>query len=225
MKKSVICMLSVLLLAGCSAEKKETPALAFKEEYESLNGKETQSGKTYRSISIPEDNPFEKISQDTLSDMLDDESTFWLYVGDSMCPWCRSVLETAVQSAEENHVEQIYYVDIWDDDHNEILRDVKKLDGSEIVTEKEGTAVYEKMLDAFDEVLEDYNLTVDDQTYYAGEKRIYAPTFFYVEEGKAVRMTTGISDLLEDPCQDLSDDILADEKQQLDAFFSGTPQA
>ncbi len=97
--------------------------------------------------------------------------------------------------------------------------------GCEIVTEKEGTAVYEKMLDAFDEVLEDYNLTVDDQTYYAGEKRIYAPTFFYVEEGKAVRMTTGISDLLEDPCQDLSDDILADEKQQLDAFFSGTPQA
>lgn len=142
---------------------------------------------------MPEDSPFEKISQGPLSDMLDDESTFRLYDG-------------AVPN----------------DDHNEILCDVKKLDGSEIVTEKEGTETNEKMLNAFNAVLVDYNLTVNDQTYDAGEKRIYALTFFRAEEGKAVSMTAGISDLQED---DLNEDILTDEKQQLDAFFSGTPPA
>lgn len=78
------------------------------------------------------------------------------------------------------------------------------------------------MLDAFNAVLVDYNLTVNDQTYDAGEKRIYALMFFRAEEGKAVSMTAGISDLQED---DLNEDILTDEKQQLDAFFSGTPPA
>ena len=52
--------LTLLMLGGCG--KKEqiiTDAMKFKEEYESLNGKSTDSGKLYREVNISEDNPCE----------------------------------------------------------------------------------------------------------------------------------------------------------------------
>ena len=52
-----------------------------------------------------------------------------------------------------------------------------------------------------------------------GEKRIFAPTFIYVENGKAVRETTGISKKLTSPFDELTEEILKDEEKLFNEFF------
>ena len=53
-----------------------------------------------------------------------------------------------------------------------------------------------------------------------GEKRIYAPNYIYVSEGKAIRMTTGISDKQTDSREELTDEILDDEEKLFSEFFA-----
>ena len=52
-----------------------------------------------------------------------------------------------------------------------------------------------------------------------GEKRIYAPNFFHWKDGKLVGSTTGTSEKQEGAYDDLTDEMKADEKEMLDAFF------
>ena len=54
-----LCLLIILPLTGCKKEKENlsTDAIKFKEEYESLNGTTSSSGKTIRTININKDNP------------------------------------------------------------------------------------------------------------------------------------------------------------------------
>ena len=49
-----IIVLSLLTLTACSKNK---DAIAFKSDYESLNGKENKNGKVHRTVSISENNP------------------------------------------------------------------------------------------------------------------------------------------------------------------------
>ena len=57
-----------------------------------------------------------------------------------------------------------------------------------------------------------------------GEKRIYAPNFIYVNNGKAVKMTEGISDKQKDAFEELSDEILEDEEKLFNEFFNNSTQ-
>ena len=34
------------------------------------------------------------------------KKAFYLYVGDSLCPWCRSVIEQSIKSAKENEIDE-----------------------------------------------------------------------------------------------------------------------
>lgn len=92
-KKLLIILLGVFLvtLAACGKENKD--ALDFKNEYEKLNGVVNKSGKEHRTITIDEDNPYVKTTPENIVEMIKNKETFFLYVGDSLCPWCRSVLE------------------------------------------------------------------------------------------------------------------------------------
>ena len=117
-KKLLFIILGVLLLGvltGCSNTK-------FKEEYESLNGKENKNGKIHRTITIDKDNPFEYASAEKIVKMIEDKKTFYVYFGDPLCPWCRSVLEKFIEVAKKNNIDKVYYVKIWDDEGNEVLR-------------------------------------------------------------------------------------------------------
>ena len=154
--------------------------------------------------------------------MINNKETFYVYFGSSYCPWCRSVIEEAINSSIDNKIDKIYYVDIWDGFHNEILRDTYEIDSEGNVRKtKNGTDTYYKLLKKFDNVLEDYTLT-DDSSHEVnvGEKRIFAPNFIYVENGKAKRSTTGISDKQGSSGDKLSKDILRDESKAFDKFFS-----
>lgn len=224
MKKRFIFILFIFIglfiITGCSNNK---DSLKFKEEYESLNGTKTSySDSNYRSVNISKRNPFVYSTADDILDMINNKETFYVYFGSSYCPWCRSVVEEAINSSIDNKIDKIYYVDIWDEFHNEILRDAYEIDSEGNVRKtKNGTGTYYKLLKKFDNVLEDYTLTDDSsREVNVGEKRIFAPNFIYVENGKAKKSTTGISDKQSGSGDKLSKDILRDESKVFDKFFS-----
>ena len=53
---------------------------------------------------------------------------------------------------------------------------------------------------------------MDEVEYDTLEKRIYAPNFFYIEKGEAVRMVPGTSSLQTESNQELTKEILEDDK-------------
>jgi thiol-disulfide isomerase/thioredoxin len=217
MKKyfGIFILIGVLLLSGCTNN-----ATKFKKDYESLNEVE-RNGKMNRTVTIDKDNPYVFITGEEIVKKIENKETFYLYVGDKMCPWCRSVIEMATKKAKEYNVKTIYYINIWDDDHNEVFRDKYELkeDGS-LEKTVEGTEGYKKLLTYFDSVLSDYTLTdSNNNKIETGEKRIYAPNFFYVKDGEVKVMVEGISDKLTDPRGELTEEILKDEADIFEGFF------
>ena len=220
-KLVIIFLLGVILVTGCINKN----ALKFKEDYEGLNGKEIKE-KKYREVSIDEDNPFVEVSAEKILKMIEDDKTFYVYFGDKKCPWCRSVIEKAIEVSKEYDIDKIYYVSIWDDDYNEILRDKYQLnEKGKVEKVSDGTDTYNKLLEEFNDVLSDYTLTDDNKKEVkVGEKRIYAPNFIYVSNGIAVKMTEGISEKQKDAYQELTDDILNDEEKLFKDFFDNSNQ-
>lgn len=220
-KISLIVLTTLLLITGC--QKVDTKkAKDFKESYESLNGKTNAFGQEHRTVTINENNPFVEVSAEEAVKRIEKGETLYLYIGDKMCPWCRSVIEKAVEVANKNKIKEILYIPIWDDNGTEILRD-KFIINDDNVLEKivDGTESYQKMLELFDEVLDAYTVTRGETTVTTGEKRIFAPTFIYVKNKEAKRITTGISDFQVDSREELTEAILKDEEEKLTNFFTG----
>ena len=223
----ILLVIGVLTITGCGKkeeQKKEEPraaAVAFKEEYESLNGKEVRDGIVHRTVTIDEYNPFVKVTPSELVEKIDNKETFYVYFGDKLCPWCRSVIEKAIEVAKSKNIDTIYYINIWDDEYNEILRDKYTLGKKDKpVKSIEGTEEYKRFLEIFDNVLSDYTLTTSKgKAVSTGEKRIYAPNFIYVEEGKSIRLTSGNSEKQTGAFDELTDEILADEQALFEEFF------
>lgn len=216
-KKILLILLGILLLTACVKDNKK--ALEFKEEYESLNGVVNKNGKEYRTITIDEDNPYIKTTPEEIVKMINNKETFFLYVGDSLCPWCRSVLEKSIEVAKKYNVKKIYYIEIWDDEGNEILRDKYEL--KPILTKTiEETDSYKFLLEKFDSVLSEYTLTdTEGHKITTEEKRIYAPNYFYIKNGEVVKMVEGISEKQTDSREKLTDEILKDEEEQFMSLF------
>ena len=233
MKNKVLIMLimivAVFSFAACGKEEKQNnndsdnnkAALEFKEEYEKLNGTVNKNGKEHRTITLSENNRFVKTTAEEIVKKIENEDSFYVYFGSNLCPWCRSVIEMADKVSRENDIDKIYYVDIWDEDGNEILRDKYIVNSNnKIELSVEGTDSYKKLLEYLDELLEDYNVTDNNgESISTGEKRIYAPNFFYISKGKATRMTTGTSPLQKDSREELTEEMLKDEEEMFDKFF------
>ena len=226
MKKILLLTILCILVGGITActNKKEDinkNAVEFKKEYELLNGKTNASGKEHRTVSISDDNPYIKVTQKDIVEKIENNETFYLYVGDSLCPWCRSVIEKSIEVAKTFNVDKIYYIDIWDDEGNEILRDKYELQDGKAVKISDGTEYYEKLLLYFDSVLSEYTLTTEEgENIKIGEKRIYAPNFFYIKKGKVNKITDGISEKQKDSREKLTEEILKDEEKLFNEFFS-----
>ena len=220
MKKILISLLIVVSLftvAGCANKNSK----AFKEDYEKLNGTTNKAGKEHRKVTIAEDNPFVEVSAEDIVKKIENKETFYVYFGSTICPWCRSVIESAIKIAKEKNIKTIYYVDIWDDEANEILRDKYEVKDKKLEKTVNGTASYNKLLNYFDSLLRSYSITdSDNKEYDTGEKRIYAPNYFYIKDGKAVKLTTGKSDKLTDSRGELTDEIKADQEKLFRDFFN-----
>lgn len=216
MKKIIVCLFTLLLICGCSF--KESDSDKFKNDYESLNGKESSYG-VHRTVSI-DDNPFIFSNSDEIVKMIEEKKTFYVYFGDKACPWCRSVIEKVISVSKKYGINEIYYINIWDDEHNEILRDKYEIKDGVAVKTVDGDKNYSKLLEYFDTLLKDYTLTDSDgKVIKVGEKRIFAPNFIYVENGVAKRFTDGISSNLKSPFDELTEEVLNDEEKLFDDFF------
>lgn len=204
---SIICVMG-LMISSCGNNNED--ALKFKEEYEAVNGETTSSGKTIRTLDIAEKNPMVYKSAGDIVKSMNNKESFVVYFGFAKCPWCRSVINTLIETANELKIKKVYYVDVYD------IRDVREVGSDGTVTTKtEGSEDYMKLVEMLDNVLEDYSLTNKaGETVSAGEKRIYAPNVVVVKKGEAVAMSTGISDKETDPYMDLTDEILNDTKIQ-----------
>lgn len=212
-KKIVIILLIVISLVGLTAcsKKEKSDALKFKEEYEKINNEKTSYGTINREVSISKDNPFIYKSAEEINEMIENKETFAVYFGFATCPWCRSVIETLIETAKEKGLDTIYYVDVYD------IRDQLKLDDNgSVVVDRKGSDAYYKLLENLDNVLTDYTLTDSDNNSVAtGEKRIFAPNVVSIINGKASLLATGISEKQTDPYAELTPEIRKDTK---DAF-------
>lgn len=207
----VVCLFTLTACNNNSNNSKknieETDAIKFKEEYEKLNGTiREKDGKTIRSIDITKDNPFKYKTDDEIVQSINNKETFIVYFGFNDCPWCRSVVPTLIEVAKDLKIDDIYYVDVKE------IRDEIQLDSeNKAVTKTKGSDGYYKLIEALDNVLDDYELKSDDgEKIKTGEKRIYAPNIVAVVDGKALKLTSGISSKQTDAYMELSDDIKED---------------
>lgn len=224
MKKIIISLFCLLLLVGCSHKTVKDAgcesdcgipntvshnAQNFKEHYESLNN-------DLRKVEIAEDNNFVPISIKELNEKLVNNEDMILYISSNQCPYCRSVIETADQVSRELGVYDIFVIEAWDNDRNEIFRD-EYING-EVV---ENNDVYSKLLELdSNNILQDWVKDGKD----LGRKRIYLPTFLYIENNEILFMETGISDLQKEPNQELTDEIKEDMYNKLYNFFEKCPR-
>lgn len=207
MRKKILIMLmlsvSLFALAGCGKEEHElTDAQKFKEEYESINGTTREKdGQTIRSIEIPEENPFVYKEASDIVKMIENKETFAVYFGFSDCPWCRSVVPTLIEVANDLNLDTIYYVDV------KTIRDTLEIDkNGNVQTKEEGSAAYYQLLELLKDVLSDYNLKdADGKSVETNEKRIGAPNVIAIVNGEARELETGISDEQKNGYQKLTD--------------------
>ena len=229
----VLVVLGLFILTGCNKEARES-ALSFKEEYESVNDKVMKGDIKYRVLNISEENPYVKVEPKEIVEKINNKETFYLYVGDPLCPWCRSGLEKMIEVAINNNIENIYYIDFWDDDHNEILRDLydiktttkkvkkKKVTETKVVKTQDATPEYLEILKAVSDFAQDYTFDKDGKTYKVNEKRIYGGDHFYFENGVCKKYVSLRSSKMEKSIDELTDVILKDQEDTFTKFFENS---
>lgn len=230
----ILCLILLVFLSACSVKEDEESQGCdlfeecgdesislgdFKLDYESLNGQKNKNDKEYRVVEISADNPFVYSNEEEITNLLDSNESFYLYVGDKLCPWCRSSIESAIRIAKEKNIDKIYYLDIWDDEGNEIFRDKYVVEDGNLKQVIKGTVLYQRLIEDFKEFLKDYTLKSDDVTYEVNEKRIFAPSYFYIENGNLIRFTEGTSKNQSDAYQELNETIVSDQEELFREFF------
>ena len=225
MKKTLLILLLVITLftmTGCTRGRKY--ALDFKEEYEAINGKTMRDDITYRTLTIDKKNPYIKVEPSEIVKKIENKESFYLYIGDPLCPWCRSGLEKMIEVAIKEGIKDIYYIDFWDDDHNEILRDLYEVqsDGkkNKLVQTREASEDYLKILEAVKNYAQDYTVTKDGKTYDVGEKRVFGGDHFSFANGICQKYVSLRSDKLEKSTDELTEEVLKDQETKFKAFFT-----
>ncbi len=180
----------------------------FKKQYESLNGTKNSDEKDYLTVSLKENNPVQIKTDEEILDVLE-KGTGVIYFGFNSCPWCRSMVETLIQSFDDNNLENLYYVDVKD------IRSSFEVKSKKVVNTKEGTEAYYGILEYLDEYLSEYKITSNKKEYDTKEKRLYAPTVVVVKDGEIVGFHEGTVSSQTDPWLGLNDD----EKKELKTIF------
>lgn len=158
----------------------------FKSEYEALNGKDNGYGGTYLNISIPVENKIEYVDSTRVKQVLSN-GTGIIYFGFPECPWCRNIIPTLLDVANEYDTDILYL-------NNKAERDTIKLDDEgKVVIEKEGSKDYYEILGLLGEKASVYS-GLNDETI----KRIYFPTVVFVKDGEIVAFHEGTVDSQED---------------------------
>lgn len=187
-QKIILCL--VVLVIGIISFiylRPESMETHFKLEYESLNGKND-----YIDVNIPSDNNIVYADYEQIFDILD--GTGVIYFGYPECPWCRNAVPVLIEAAKEAEVDQIYYL------NNNKDRDTKTLKDGKVVTEKEGTDNYNKLLEKLGDKASTYEGLEDNSI-----KRLYFPTLVVVKNGEITDYIEGTVDSQKDPQKPLNE--------------------
>lgn len=191
MKNKIILILSailILLTTFALVNNNSNDSIKFKLEYEKLNNKDNGYGNNYLTLNIDINNKVKYSSFKEIEKILTND-TGVIYFGFPECPWCRNMIEPLLSAANESEIKTIYYFNAKD------IRDVKKLnENNEIITEKEGTEEYKKLIDLLYDNLGEYE-GLNDKTI----KRLYFPTVVFVKEGKIKNIHIGTLDEQKNP--------------------------
>ena len=201
-------------MSGCS--KPTTDALRFKEEYETWESD--------IAITIPEDNPFIYSDFEELVEKMNNGESFIVYCGSNWCPWCRDILPVFLECAKEHKINRVLYVDVNPGQVNEKRNAYQVDENGKVYRFNEGTKGYNDFIKLASDVLRDYrngNITLEG-TEWEGEKRVGAPNFIVVKDGKAVAMTSGISDMLKSSHDEITPEIRADIKNLIEKLLIST---
>ena len=170
--------LAVFVVYFMTNKDKDTDAVKFKEEYESLNGVMANDDNAYPSLSINKKNQVIYASYDKLFEILD-KGTGVIYLGFPECPWCRNAVPVLLDAVSDHSSLNIYYMNMLNE------RDTKELDANgNIVTTKKASDNYYKLLKKLDEYLDEY--TTEDKNgnkVSLQEKRVYVPLVLFVKDG------------------------------------------
>ncbi len=154
----------------------------FKEEYETLNQKKDKDGNTYLELSIESDNVIQYVMYDKIFSLLE-RGTGIIYFGTPKSNQCRELLPILFDASDEVGIDTVYYLDLSND------RDQKKMgEDGKIITEKEGTKNYYKLLEKLDSIVKSY-----DGLENGDIKRIYFPTLIFIKDGEIIANYMGSS--------------------------------
>ncbi len=191
-------------------------AIKIKEEYQSFNDKVNESNKKeYPIVNLNDDNPFVYKTEEEIVQILEN-GTGIIYFGFPSCPWCRTLLPVLEEVANENNIGEIYYLNIYD------IRSMFSLDeNKKLITEKEGSSDYYKILDLLKNYLDDYILyTEDEKSVPTNEKRLYAPTLVAVQNGKIKYFHEGTVDTQKDGYASLNANEISELKSTLNELVN-----
>lgn len=217
MKKTIklfVIIIGVLLISACGTkESKTNDAKKFKEEYESLNGGVSSSGKDYLEVEIDEDN---KVKYSSIKDIIKvlESGTGVIYLGYPECPWCRNVVPVLMRASNNTGIENVYYLNMHD------VRDKMEVDSNgNVVTVEEGEEGYKDLLEKLDSILSEYTVKDDDgKEYDTGEKRIFVPTVIFVKNGKILDYHMDTVESQTDPYVGLNEE---QEMELYDIYVNG----
>ena len=209
--KKIIKLFAVLIMlvviTGCGSTDEslvEELRAQFIEEHESLNGQENEQGNIFSTMNIPEDHNVLISDEEEVLSFLEN-GTGVIYFGFPTCPWCRASLPVFLDVAS-NFDLNILYLNIHE------IRDVKELVDGEVVTTEEGTSGYLRILEALGEHASVYRGLNDESI-----RRIYAPTFVFVQNGRVVGVHVGTVESQENPWDELTDEMTS----ELSGIFKG----
>ncbi len=171
----------------------------FKEEYESLNGKQREDSDTIlTTLEIDDKLEVYYKSDEEILDIINNEKAI-IYFGFSDCPWCRAMIET-LASAVVDKEKKLYYVDISE------IRNVYAYENGEVIETNEGSDSYYELLKTLDDYLPDYNVKNEDgEIIPTNTKRIYAPTIITVKNGNVMDLFSPGSENISDPSNKVTD--------------------
>lgn len=217
--KIILCLISVFILTivlvfkyDSLKEKGTSDALKFKKEYEEYNDKENSNGKKYPTVNIDKDNNVKYSDASEIVGIIEN-GTGVIYLGYPKCPWCRNAVPVLLQAAEDSGINNIYYMNMYEERDSYIVDD-----NDNLILEKEGTDSYKKLLKALDSVLEPYLVeNKKGEKIDTGEKRIYVPIVVFVKDGEIVGVHMDTVESQKDPYVILNDE----QKDELYNIYIG----
>ena len=184
----------------------------FKKEYETLNSQiNPANDKTYPKVIIDELTPIKYASTDETLSLLKN-GTGIIYFGFASCPWCRTALPIFLKAIFNSNIDEVLYVDIEQMRSKIVVRDGQPF------MQKKGTSEYYQLLKVLDKNLAEYTgLDENKQVIDFGEKRILAPTFVFVIEGKVI----GVHVSTVESQKNAYDSLTKEQEQELYDIYNG----